>query len=266
LIAEKPVNDLDDLKVRLGLPANYRLATVEKTWVDTTVFILNLPPVIVLLFLIGIGSLYLELHFPSGMFGILSALCFAVFFWSKVLGGTAGWLEVVLFALGAGCLAMEIFVVPGFGVFGVSGILMIVGAIVMSSQSWGNLESNADLKGVATTLGTFAAAIGLVVFSGLTLGRLLPRVPLFESIVLNPPNHDHDNEPRIAPELMASGTATSSLLGQRGESLSMLRPAGKARINGRMTDVVSDGPFIPEGAALEVVQVTGSRVVVRQVS
>ncbi|HUQ72312.1 MAG TPA: NfeD family protein, partial [Planctomycetaceae bacterium] len=217
------------------------------------------------LFLIGIGSLYLELHFPSGMFGILSALCFAVFFWSKVLGGTAGWLEVVLFALGAGCLAMEIFVVPGFGVFGVSGILMIVGAIVMSSQSWGNLETNADLKGVATTLGTFVVAMGLVAFCGLTLGRLLPRVPLFESIILSPPNHEHEDGPRLAPQLIAPA-ATSPLLGQHGQSLSMLRPAGKARINGRMTDVVSDGPFIPEGAALEVVQVTGSRVVVRQVT
>lgn len=269
LLAEKPVSDLDELKVRVGLPASYRLQPIEKTWVDTTVFILNLPPVIVLLFMLGIGCLYLELHFPSGLLGIASALCFAVFFWSKFLGGTAGWLEVILFALGAGCLAMEIFVVPGFGVFGVSGILMVLASVVMASQTWGNLEPNADLKDLAKTLGTLVAAGGAVAVLGLALGRFLPRVPLFESIILSPPNQEGGNEPTLAPRLLtqspSAAAASGAAVGQRGETLSMLRPAGKARINGRLTDVVSDGPFIAEGATVEVTQVTGSRIVVRQV-
>jgi membrane-bound serine protease (ClpP class) len=271
LLAEKPVSDLDELKVRIGLPATYRLVPIEKTWIDTTVFVLNLPAVVVLLFILGIGCLYLEVHFPSGLFGIASTLCFAVFFWSKFLGGTAGWLEVILFALGAGCLAMEIFVVPGFGVFGVSGILMVLASIVMASQSWGNLEPNADLRDLVTTLGTIMAAGVAVLVMGLVLGRFLPRVPLFESIILAPPNQGAADEPALEPRLLTeapvntAATVAGIATGQQGQTLSMLRPAGKARIGSRVADVVSDGPFIAEGATVEVTKVSGSRIVVRQV-
>lgn len=265
-IAERPVNDLDDLKVRMGLPASLRLRPVEKTWVDVLVFVLNHPLVVVLLFIIGIGSLYLELHFPSGAFGILSVVCFALFFWSKFLGGTAGWLEVVLFALGAGCLALEIFVIPGFGVFGLSGILLMLASIVMASQSWGNLEPFADIRQVGLTLATFTAAIVAVGIAGFALSYALPSVPLFGDMVLRPPGETARSlEPRLAPELQPGpGDPFSDLVGERGTAASLLRPAGKADFRGRMIDVVSDGPFIPEGTPIEVVQVSGNRIVVRR--
>jgi membrane-bound serine protease (ClpP class) len=67
-----------------------------------------------------------------------------------------------------------------------------------------------------------------------------------------------------APANPAGGVAGIAA-GQQGQTLSMLRPAGKARIGGRVADVVSDGPFIAEGATVEVAQVSGSRIVVRQV-
>ncbi|MDX1969342.1 MAG: NfeD family protein [Planctomycetaceae bacterium] len=268
-IAERPVDDLEDVKVRLGLPATYHLPPVEKTWVDHLVFTLNHPAMVVLLFMVGIGSLYLELHFPSGFFGILSCVCFALFFWSKFLGGTAGWLEIVLFALGAGCLALEIFVLPGFGVFGLSGILLILASLVMASQSWGNLEPYRDLNQLTYTLGSFFGAIFAVGVLALTLGRYLPHVPMFEGLVLNPPGQlTVEDEPRLAPELLdaAPAAAENGWIGRRGSAASLLRPAGKAQINGRLIDVVSEGPFIPEGTPIEVVQVSGNRIVVRRLA
>lgn len=265
-LAERPVADLDELKGRLGLPATYRLRPVEKTWVDTTVFILNHPLMVVFLFMVGIGSLYLELHFPMGVFGILSVLCFALFFWSKFLGGTAGWLEIMLFALGAGCLALELFVIPGFGVFGLSGILLMLASIVMASQSWGNFEPFQDIRNLSYNLGTFMAAIVACLVMALALGRVLPHTPLFESLVLSPPGQtQHADEPRLSPTLLHDeAQAASPWLGQRGEAASLLRPAGKARIDNRLVDVVSEGPFIPEGSAIEIVQVSGNRIVVRK--
>ena len=116
-IAEAPVNDIEDFKSRIGVPAGMKFVPIEKTWVDNLVFTLNLRPVIVLMIVLGVALIYLELHFMTGFLGILSVICFALFFWANYMGGSAGWLEVLLFLLGIACLALEIFVVPGFGVF-----------------------------------------------------------------------------------------------------------------------------------------------------
>lgn len=267
-LAERPINDLDELKVRLGLPAGFLLMAVQKTWVDRLVFVLNHPVMTAFLFILGIAFLYLEAHFPTSLFGILSVVCFAVFFWSRVLGGTAGWLEVILFILGAGCLAMEIFVIPGFGVFGISGILLMLGAVVMASQSFGNLEPSADLYQLTRTLGTFLGALVGVAVIAAVLSRFLPHVPMFEDLVLAPPSAPSHaaNEPQLSPELLGRSQEKpgSELLGKRGEAISLLRPAGKARFDGRVVDVVSDGPLIAEGAMLEIVHVSGNRIVVRK--
>lgn len=264
LLAERPVNDFEDLRARLGLPAEMRLVAVEKTWVDTLVFVLNRPFFTVLLFVLGLSCLYLEFQFPSGLFGILSALSFALFFWSRFLGGTAGWLEVILFLLGAGCLAIELFIVPGFGVFGVSGIVMILASIVMASQTFGNWEPNADWYQLGRSLGLFVTAVATVGILGLLLGRFLPHVPLLEGALLTPPQpHDDEVKLRLPGDVDESRASAYALLGKSGTTVTFLRPAGKARIEGRLVDVVSEGPFIPEGAEVDVVEVSGNRVVVR---
>jgi membrane-bound serine protease (ClpP class) len=267
LLAERPVADLDDLKARLNLPATLRLMPVDKTWVDAVVFILNNPFMVMFLFMVGIGSLYLELHFPSGMFGILSCVCFALFFWSKFLGGTAGWLEVILFLLGAGCLAIEIFMLPGFGVFGLSGILLLMASVVMASQSWGNFEPYADVRQMMYSLGTFAGAGIAVLALAVAFGRYLPHIPFMEGMILAPPNQSGNaDEPRLAPGLLPESPATmGELVGVQGVAASLLRPAGKAELQGRMIDVVSDGPFIPAGSTIEVVSTSGNRTVVRRI-
>lgn len=267
-LAERPVHDLDELKSRLGLAADLRLAPVEKTWVDVTVFLLNSTGMTVLLIVLGVAFLYLEAHFPTSLFGILSMLCFAIFFWSRFLGGTAGGLEIMLFVLGAGCLAMEIFIVPGFGVFGISGILLVLVSMVMASQSFGNLEPLQDLYQLTKTLGTFFAAMIVMGMTGAILSRFLPHVPLFDGMILAPPAAGMNlTEPQLAPQWLPSESTRSSshLVGRQGEALSLLRPSGKARIDGRILDVVSNGPFIPEGRTVEVTQVSGNRIVVMEV-
>lgn len=267
-LAESPVHDLNELKGRIGLPASADLRPIERTWVDGLVFTLNSPGFTVLLLIMGIVLIYLELQFTTGILGILSVLCFSLFFWSRFLGGTAGWLEVVLFVLGLGCLALEIFVVPGFGVFGVSGILMILASLVLAGHAW-SLDLTSNIEGLATQTGWVLLSLMVVGVIGATLARYLPSVPMFESLILAPPGSTTgDAEPQLRPQA-DPGTVPSSvelmLLGQQGVSLTMLRPAGKARMNERIVDVVSEGPFIAADATIEVIAVTGNKIVVRQV-
>lgn len=271
-LAQRPVQDMAELKQRLGIPANRELVAVGRTWVDTLVFVLNTQVAMFLLLVVGIICIYLELHLMTGLLGIISALCFSLFFWSRFLGGTAGWLEVVLFILGLACLALEILVIPGFGVFGVSGGLLMLAALIMASQTFGDWGPESDFERMAESLATVALSIVTVAAAALILSRFLPHIPLLNRMILSPPAPDGSfpaTEPQLRPELTGQGGAwaepAASLVGQRGETLSVLRPAGKARIGRQLMDVVSDGPYIAKGSPVEVVQVSGNRVVVREV-
>ena len=261
-LAQLPVESLVELKSRLGIPAEQRLVAMERTWVDDLVFWLNRPVIMGLLFFVGFVSIYVELHTMTGAFALLSALCFGLFFWSKVLGGTAGSLEIVLFVLGVGCLVLEVFVLPGFGVFGVTGLVLTLASVIMASQTFGHLGPNmSDADQTLQTLKIIGgAALGLVV-AGFAMAKYLPQIPLFSDMILQPPSPDSVTAPRLRPELVGG---TAALLGQTGVALTLLRPSGKAEINGQLVDVMSDGSFIPEGSTIEVVECTGKRVVVRR--
>lgn len=266
-IAGPPVNDLDELKQRLGIPADQKLVVLQRIWIDDLVLILNHPISVFLLLVVGVACIYLELHVSGGFLGIIAALCFGVFFWSKFLGGTAGWLEVVLFAVGLGCLVLEVFVVPGFGVFGVSGALLVLASLVMASQTFGNLEPNSDLRQMTRTMLTLGASIGTVIGLAVLMSRYLPQIPLLSQMVLHPPGmspSDRPDEPVLRWDEVTAENSPASLVGREGEAYSDLRPAGKAMIDGQYLDVVSDGPYIGRGRPVKVVSVAGNRIVVRE--
>lgn len=266
-LANSPVQSLDELKQALRIPADMAVPVAGRTWVDTLVFVLSSTAVTTLLFILGIMFIYLELHFPTGLFGICSGLCFGLFFWSRFLGGTADWLEVLLFLMGALCIGLEIFVVPGFGVFGVSGVLMILFSLILASQTFIIPASTADFEELARSVGTLSGAIvGVIVLAAL-ISRLLPSIPLFNAMILAPPGADEStpDHPRLRPDQTGELTA-HPLLGQQGSAVTMLRPAGKAQIGEELVDVVSEGPFIAAGRPVEIVSVQGNRVVVRELS
>lgn len=271
-LAAKPVQDFEELKKRLGIPAGQTVPIAARTWLDDTVFMLNTDAAMFLLLVIGIVCLYMELHLMTGLLGIVAAVCFSMFFWSRFLGGTAGWLEVMLFLLGVACIAMEVFIMPGFGVFGVSGGLLLFASLVMASQTFGNIEPGADVRSLSHTVGTLTGAVVSVVVIAAIAGRYLPSIPFLKNMILTPPGFEEaEGLPRLDPRV-AGGTAVATtaslgaraaLLGERGTTTSMLRPAGKARIGDAYVDVVSDGAFIDRDVEIEVVQVEGNRIVVR---
>ena len=273
-IAETPVRDFEDLQGSLGIPADVRVIVSEKTWVDSLVFELNTAWAMALLCALGIFGLYLEAHTSTGFFGIVSCVCFGIFFWAHFLGGTAGWLEVVLFLLGAGCIAIELFVVPGFGVFGISGAVLCLFSLVMATQTFVIPHSMSDVEQLTQSLGALCGAIIGSVVMGAISSRFLPKIALFRDMVLVPPGADlhSSNEPQLRPELVGEKSGSinpvlerdQNLVGKQGTSMTVLRPSGKAQIGEEYVDVVSEGPFIPVGRSIEVIAVSGNRVIVRE--
>ena len=134
-LANHVVDNFAQFKQYYGLENDPTL--VEPGWADFLIEALASPGVAVLLLVIGWRGLYIELHAPGiGIGGFVAAVCFLLFFWSRYLGGTAGWLEVLLFVAGVCCLLLEVFVIPGFGIFGLGGGALVLASLILASQTF----------------------------------------------------------------------------------------------------------------------------------
>ena len=262
LSTQKVVKDLDELKVIFGIKGNLRVD--GPTWVDSLVSLLNNPAMSFFLLFVGLFMLVLELKLPGvGLPGICSALAFLLFFWSKYLGGTADQLEILLFLVGLICLAMELFVFPGFGVFGMSGILLILGSVIMASHTFIWPSEEYEYKQMGQTLMSATGLIVCVTAGAIVLGRYFPSLPLFNRMVLKPEVYV-EGEPGEGKPGPDTESTFFYLLGEVGRTTSVLRPAGKARFGDLLVDVSTDGSYIPADSAVEVVEVRGQRVVVKK--
>ena len=250
-LATHVVDGFPALVATYGLPAD--VVMQEPGWADRLLDALASPGVAWLLLLIGGAGLYIEMHTPGiGLGGFVAMVAFIVYFWSQHLHGTSGWLEVMLFLAGIFCLAAEVFVLPGFGVLGLGGGLLVIASLVLASQSFVLPTNDYQIRQLQwSLLGILAAAVGVVLVATL-VRRWLPRAPGLRHVLLEPPTADEADDESF-PELM----------GRAGVATTRLVPAGKARIDGRLVDVATDGQLVEPGAAVRVVEVRGRRIVVR---
>jgi membrane-bound serine protease (ClpP class) len=265
-LAEEPCQDLNEVRARLGISERADMTPAQSTWVDALLVLLNSHLGGFALMTLGILCLYIEAHVPSGLFAILSALFFSLFFWSRFLGGTAGTLELVLFILGLGLLALEIFVIPGFGVFGISGILLTLASLVMASHTFAGMTATERFEESMGTLGSLVGAMVTVIAVAVMLNRFLPSIPFLNRLILTPPGFvaaDTDG-PLLRPELLSGSSPPGAVpVGTSGMTASTLRPSGKALFGDLYLDVVSDGAYIDHGVPVEVIRVAGNRIIVR---
>jgi membrane-bound serine protease (ClpP class) len=231
------------------------IALSEPGWADRLLDALASPGLAWLLLLIGGAGLYIELHTPGfGLGGFVSMVAFIVYFWSQYLHGTSGWLEVMLFLAGLFCLAAEIFVLPGFGVLGLGGGVLVIASLVLASQSFVLPANDYQIRQLQwSLLGILGAAVG-VSLVGVLLRKWLPSTPVLRNVLLEPP---------AAVDDAIEEASLEELIGLEGTTTTRLAPAGKARINGRLHDVTSEGPLVEPGITVRVVEVRGGRVLVR---
>lgn len=258
-LAEANISSLDELKKRYGAS---ELIEFESTGVDTTVAILNSTPITILLFIIGLVALYIEMASPGiGVGGLTSIVCFAVFFWSRFLGGTAEWLEVILFMVGIVLVGIEIFVIPGFGVWGVSGLLLISASLMLAGQDFVIPDNPDQWKATRNSaLALSFSFLGFLVFAYFITARL-GSIPVLNRLALTPPTSELTEN-----EVPATPFDIPLSVGDQGIADSYLRPAGRAKFGDEYFDVVSDGSLVDAGAAVRVVSVSGNLVVVREIT
>lgn len=248
------VEDWDALLETLDL-SGATSHTTEVNWAEGLVRFLTHPLVAPLLLSLGFLGLIIELKTPAfGLAGVTGLASLALFFGSHYLVGLAGWEEFILLGVGVALLGIEIFVVPGFGVFGVAGILAVLGSMYLSLV--GRLATGLDYSQAAAGM-TTALLIVLVtawaVLRSLPKSRRLARSGIFL-------------REATAPEAgYLSAPRREDLVGARGIALTDLRPVGTGQFGDERLDVTSEGGWIAAGTPITIVRAEGYRHVVRPV-
>jgi len=210
-----------------------------------------------LLILIGFVAIYIEMKTPGiGLPSLVALICFALYFGGYFLAGLAGWEEMVVFALGVVLLAVEIFVLPGFGWTGIIGVTLVLAALVMAMlqrmpgspfwPSWQQLQWP-----LLKVMGGFLGAAGVMA----VLARFLPETPLFRKLELSATTS-------AAEGYVASHGPKSAQLHAVGVAETVLRPSGKGRFGDELVDVVTEGDMIEAGSRIRIIERNGNRVVV----
>ncbi len=231
---------------------------VEPNWAEVVFRFLTSPTIAGLLLMVGLASIYYEIKTAGfGLAGIVGAIALTLLFGAHFVLGLAETIDLVLVLAGIILILVEVFLIPGFGVAGAAGVLMLlVGTYLalvnftLPEYSWQYDRLNDVMYSVLLAMIAFAAFV-------VATWKLLPRSPLYRAIVLN-----------AAQETAQGYTApvqdAAQRVGLRGRATSMLRPAGRARFGEATVQVVTRGAFIPAGTDVEIIEVDGARVVVER--
>jgi membrane-bound serine protease (ClpP class) len=243
---------------------------LKTLWSEEMVRWINSPAVMAVLVMLALLGVYIEFSTPGvGLPGLVALICFAAIIGSKYLVGLANWVEVALFIVGVVLLAIEIFVLPGFGIAGTLGIVCILvglfGMLVKNppdSLPWPQTSFDWQLF-VNGVLGLTLGFAGFVILAWL-FARYLPKMEFLSGLILVPAAAGPASPMRVSMTAPAEGETAAVNVGDIGEVTSTLRPTGKAKFSEAIVDVVATAEFLERGAKVVIIEIHGNRVVVRR--
>jgi membrane-bound ClpP family serine protease len=257
-VAQQVAANFEQVRRIYSLPDD--VEEVQPNWAHLLVERLASPKVAGMLLFVAWFALFIEFSQPGlGVAGFVSALSFLLFFWSNILLGTAGWLEVLLFLAGVLSVVIEIFVMPGLGVFGLGGAAMIITSLVLASQTFVFPRNSYQMEQIPNSLFPLVAAGAGAVVSMILLHRYLADIPVLQRILLPP----RDEDDLLELDKRESLADFDYLLGKRGRTTTPLTPSGKARFGDDVVNVISDGELLAAGSDVVVDDVRGNHVQVR---
>lgn len=247
----RQVADWDALLLELGL-VDAAVQQTRTNWAERVVRFLTHPAVAPMLMSIGFLGIIMEIKTPAfGLAGMVGAGALTAFFGSHLLLGLAGWEEMILLVAGIALIAVEMFVIPGFGIAGIAGGLAIIAAFFLSMVT--PMATSADY---AQALGVLSLSALVVIVAGWAVLRHLPRSRGFtkSGLMLGDATSKETG--------YLSSAVRTELIGSVGIALTDLRPAGAGRFGKERIDVVSESNWISAGTPIRVVRSDGYRHVV----
>ena len=251
-VADLRANSIAALLDSLGF-ADADTRRQDTNWGEALLRLLTNPIVASLLLSVGTLGILLELRTPGvGLPGAVGLAALALVLGGHYVVALVGWEELLLVAVGFLLVGLEVFVIPGFGVAGVVGILAILGGMTM-----GLVGVGASSAAVVGTLSRLGLALAGAIIAAVILFRMLGTRKVGRRLLLETAL-DAEAGYASAPE------RDKTWLGRTGRTTSPLRPAGYADIDGERVDVVSDGEMLDAGVEVIVARVDGNRIVVRR--
>lgn len=237
---------------------NYDIQTYNPTIFDYIKNFLTNGIVQSILIMIIIGGIYVEMKTPGVGLPIALAITAALLYFTPLyMDGYAQNWEIIIFVIGLILIAFEIFVIPGFGVAGISGIILTVAGLFLSLV--GNVDF--DFTGVSSdqTLKSFITVIVGILMSFILIITLISRIgkegSVFRNIALT-----SDQEGFISvPE------EQKLMIGKTGYAATVLRPSGKVIIDGQYYDAVANQGFIESGKTVKVIKYESSQLYVAEI-
>lgn len=249
----------EDIRERYQLAS---LARIAPTWSENLALFMTSMWVRGFLFLLILLGAYVEFHTPGvGVPGLVALICLAIFIGAPYLTGLANVWEILFIGVGLLLIALEIFVIPGFGIAGIAGIVLcLVGLLATFIPDLPNRPLYlptlpSTINGIKIAIVTLVSSMLASLIGMAMISRFLPRIPVLGKIV---PDNPTPSEVQVDDPYR--GVAR---IGDIGEAEGDLHPAGKARFGSQLVDVVTQGEYVELGAKVEVIERRGNRVVVR---
>ena len=215
---------------------------------DRIVIFLTSPLISSLLLSLGMLGLWIEIQSPGfGLPGMLGLLCLGIFFGGHMLSQIDAQWAALAFVLGLGLIVVEVFILPGFGIAGISGIILMFGGIFYVFKSAYQFE---------TAILAFSSVIVLTAIGVIAAFYLFPKTRAWKHFAL---------ATEMSSDIgyhSAGDEDFQSYIGQTGTAITPLRPAGAIRLAGKRVDVLTAGDFIPSETPVKVIEVEGSKVFV----
>jgi membrane-bound serine protease (ClpP class) len=255
---EAEVSSIDELIKRYGFKS-FKIDKIEIKAADKFIDFFISPYVHGILIMIIIGGIYFELQTPGMGFPSAAAIVASLLYFAPLYAeGLAENWELLIFVAGIILIILEVFVIPGFGIAGVGGIVLVVVGLVLSLLN--NIVFDFSMVSFDSILeATFVVIIaifGAMILAFIGVKHILSS-PRF-GLTLN-------TEIGTKSGFEAVNFQNEELVGEEGFTKSILRPAGKIEINNKVYDAVSQESYIDKGERVKVVKQFNSQLQVRKV-
>ncbi|MCB9250272.1 MAG: nodulation protein NfeD [Ignavibacteriales bacterium] len=253
-IADSIITDMDSLLASMNLE-EAELITSKSNWAEDFIRFLNNPVITSILMMIILVGFFTEIKTPGwGLPGTAAVIALSLFFGAGYILELASIIEIVLFIVGIVLLLIEIFVIPGFGIFGALGIILMIGSLFLGLISDFPLVDWSLIQ-MATIQLAGSIVLGIIVVYFLL--KFLPKSNIWNKLILQK-NIDEQSG-------YTSDVKLKELVGKEGKAITDLRPSGTALIENKRVDVVTSGGYINKNAKIIVVSEEGSKIVVDKV-
>ncbi len=254
---EAEVKSIEDILARVGIE-NYEIDRFEIGATEKIIAVFLNPFISGILILVIVGGIYFELQTPGVGFPILAAgIAVILYFVPYYLNGLAENWEIIAFLLGIILLGLEIFVIPGFGIFGVSGLILTIGSLILVMLNndvfdFTFVDEGDIFLAITTTLTGLLGGFILLFFGGvrLTTTRLFSKIAL-ENVLKS-------------EEGYTSSFIKDDMIGKVGKAYTVLRPSGKVKIENEVYDAYTRGGFIRKDTDIVVIDDEGTTLKVKQ--